>query len=317
MRNIFRGNATDGGPPGKEGWRADPFQFFTDRYHDGSDFTPFVRVVDPDRVLWDLNYAGQAPRDAELEHLDGLIFKADGKWVECTTDRFRVRWNNSEAGSMIVTVPVRTLQQFQLIPKGTAAATGTGCAGLVVSASASTFASAGDMSDDSLRILLTFEPQCEYFLNALVAFAESVSGRTLTVSPYAHVGDVPRTAHEQGPPGSSAGSQETGRQPGIRSHSPATESEPHVGREAGGEARQQNSARPELPKASDHLLTIATEFVPDTPEWLSFAAPTVQELLGHVSGQEAAATRDSVAFYRHDPDARVQHAPHADVLPES
>jgi hypothetical protein len=271
MRNFFRSHQGDEASSEQGGWLQDPTRAFEDRYHDGSRFTPFVRIPRLDRVLWDLCFAGRLPEEGDREAVDGAVLQAAGRRIECDHDNLRVSWRDPDGSArMRAVMPLARL--IQLEP----ATANEDCVGLLIRAAPAKPVRTGP--GESLSISLTFPPQHEGSVHDFCVFTEQMCGRPLTgMARTGARSAAPMTRKQPGHSGT-AGSAAAG-QPHVRLEVPASAAgaQPHP---AAADSRfGREDPRQEHPQASDRLLMVSAMLVPDNDEWLTFAAPTVEELL--------------------------------------
>src|SRR5215469_7829096 len=169
MKRRFFGHQGDEAGPDQGRWHRDPTRTFEERFHDGSTFTPFVRIPGSDRVLWDLRHAGHGPDEEELKHVKGVILQAAGKRIECNNVILRVSWQGADdTWHMRAALPLTRLQQLELVAN-------EDCVGLAVRAAPAKPVRTGP--GESLSISLTFPPEHEKWVRELCAFTEWMCGR--------------------------------------------------------------------------------------------------------------------------------------------
>lgn len=271
MRNFFRSHQGDEGSSEQGGWLQDPTRAFEERYHDGSRFTPFVRIPRSGRVLWDLCFAGQLPEEEDYKHVDGVVLQTVGKRIECTGAGLRVSWlGPDDTSQMWAVLPLARLLQLEPVTVN------EDCAGLLIRAAPAKPIRTGP--SESLSISLTFPPKHEGSVRELCAYTEWRGQRSLTGAGRTRSASTAPAAREQtshdGPGASVAAGQPHGRRQVSTS---AAGAQPH--RAAADSRPAREDIRPEHPQATNHLLAVSAALIPDTGEWLTFVAPTVQELL--------------------------------------
>ena len=248
------------------GWREDPVIKSWQRYHDGAEFTPYVRIGE--FTWWDLARPGRVPRPGELdEKLKGSILVDSGAQLEVTKFAIGVTWLRNHPGvSVSATIDLDALAEFEVRPASSPEKLRLSVVGYNGPRYSAGAIHPGESGAISMSVI--FGRQHEPTLHDLREVLERMCERRLA-------GPVE---------GSLAGSPEDETEPEADlagetppSARPAEHHVPPAG-EAADASRDNPDAvrrvRPALP-----VLAVSVETAPDTDEWLSFRATTVDVLI--------------------------------------
>lgn len=299
MMPKFRSRPSDGTARDGE-WKCDPVNKNWQRYHNGLDFTPYVRIGE--RTMWDLARSGRVPEGDEYADVESLILSDSGAWLEVTRQTIHMKWSRSHPGvDALVTIDLDALARFEVNHARTPENLE-----LRITGYNSPRYSEGNIhpvQSGMISMSMVFWRQHESALRDLRDLLERMCERPLT--------DAPGRSEESQPEPTS---QQRDRQPGLREKesrsaesteewaahphragAPMTSAEPgeHDSRhsEAANPSREDpdvgRRVRPVLP-----TLTVSVETAPDTDEWLSFATTSIDVLIGADGADHRDGARD-------------------------
>jgi hypothetical protein len=291
----FRSRPPDGAA--REGeWIYDPANQHWQRYHDGRELTPYVRIGE--RLIWDLAHARRVPDDTEYSRLDGMALDDISGWLEVTRFGIRMGWPRKHPGVTVsTTIDLDALASFELDE-----ADPEHIKLRIIGYSSPTYA-AGTIHPGQSGVIsmsMIFGREHESALYGLRDYLERTCERTLA-SPASKSRERPSApaegpeGHQPEPDGSQgrerAGSAgEPDSRPADPGHEPLRADKPVEHRDRPATEAAGNG--PEHPDAGRRArpapptLTVRVETAPDTDEWLSFAATSVGVLIsgGDTSG---------------------------------
>jgi hypothetical protein len=227
-----------------DGWRPDPEEKFPQRFYGGCGFTPYVGS--PERALWDLGYSGRIPNVRELENVLGMaLADVHGRVTLTLTDnRLTLEWAGRPGAEASAIVSPGILESYELRP-----AVRPEC--LELHLAAALVADWRDTDDAplsagmiNLSIVLGREHE-----SVLCELREYIAG------------------HYQRP------QLRVEREEPARSRPPTD-----VAVDAGDRGRDESVADGQ-PRSAPHTLAVTVETAPDNDDWLSFAAPSVDDLI--------------------------------------
>lgn len=237
------------------GWLADSIGCFQERYYRQREPTPYVGAADADRVAWDLGFSGHVPDRTEREHVQCVVLADGGNWVELTEGYVRFGWSTyPHRGHGSVSAGLEALELFQVEVMDNPEQVR-----LVVRAQVLPLAPRGAQAQSGpgrIGVTVIFGREHQPALTDLCALVEQMCRRPLRQesSPAPPAADGP--AHPAGP-----------------------QHEPPPGRAHAGPPGPHPAPAGPHTRPPAHPLAVTVAGVPDSPEWLSFAAPTTQELL--------------------------------------
>jgi hypothetical protein len=248
------------------GWREDPVIKNWKRYHDGAEFTPYVRIGE--FTWWDLARSVRVPRPDELdEELEGSILADSGVQLEVTKSAIRVSWQQNRPGvSASTIIDLGALAQFEVRPASSPEdlrLSVVGYNGPRYSAGAIHPGGSGVIS-----MSMIFGRQHESTLHDLREVLERICERRLAAPAEGSLAGSPEDETE--PEADLAGETRPSAEP-AEHHVPPAGEPADAGRDNPDAVRR---VRPALP-----VLAVSVETAPDTDEWLSFRATTVAVLI--------------------------------------
>jgi hypothetical protein len=263
-------------------WLPDMRSCFNERYYNGTEPSPFVRLEDPRAVIWDLAFANRSPTTEEWRQVTRIVLWDWACWVELRESIVGFGWAPyPHRGEASVFADIHTLEQFSTEIMDDPEQVRLTVRAIIPTDPPAMPDHPQQPSHSTISISMIFGREYEPALKDLCTMVEAVCARPLVgrTGPPAGLGhDSQNTA--AGHPGPEASSP-----PGETSHHAA--GEPPAGATAerkvaestrfgrpGDSLPAEKPVRPSMP-----TLEITVEAVPDTAEWLSFAAPTSQELL--------------------------------------
>jgi hypothetical protein len=237
------------------GWLADSIGCFQERYYRQRKPTPYVGAADADRVIWDLGFIGHVPDRTEGERVQCVVLADGGNWVELSERSVRFGWSTyPHRGHGTVSVGLEALERFQVevmdYPEQVR---------LVVEAQVLPLAPRGAQAQSGpgrIGVTVIFGREHQPALADLCALVEQMCRRPLRQEsrPVPPAADGP--AHPAGP-----------------------QHEPPPGRAHPGPPGPHPAPPGPHTRPPAHTLAVTVAGVPYSPEWLSFAAPSTQELL--------------------------------------
>jgi hypothetical protein len=266
---------------------------FTKRWVSGNKATPYIRNSHG-HLLWDLGFSGRGPTQNEISQVEGTVLVDADRWIEYRHPELRLGWYAHNAhGRTQVTIIVDSIIWLACEP-----AKDAGCVCLMVHvspASAAQSPGAVRANSDVVSISISFGQQYYKALWDLCAFIEHRCGRVLA-PPF----DV--AAHEihdgQYVGGHNSGHSVDGGRPASSGQSTAgLDQSPDAADQQGGTVEPSRTpahsdsdqgvvrsgteaSDRQATGAVDLAFAVVVERVPDTPRWISFAAPTTEDLLG-------------------------------------
>jgi hypothetical protein len=246
------------------GWGSDPN--FKNRWMNGKEPTPYVRN-NRGQILWDLRFSGRGPGRDEADGLDGIVLVDAGKWIEYRHPELILGW--SVPNRTFVTIATGTVAWLACEPASDA----DRVCFTVHADPASAAGSAGTLPahSDEVSISISFGQHHYQALWDLCAFIEETCGRVLAPPADTAAQEVQDASGSEPEPADAA-------RPAHSGGSAAGTDQPTNLAEPGRAAGPGRAAQPA--PATVATLAVTVERVPDTPEWVSFAAPTAEDLLG-------------------------------------
>jgi hypothetical protein len=239
---------------------------FKKRWMNGKEPTPYV-LNNRDQVLWDLSITHRGPRQGDMGGLDGMVLVEADRWIEYAHSELRMAWAAPNRTTAIISVG-------SIVWLACEQASDADHVCLMVHtnpASVPRPRSALPTNSDAVTISISFSQHNYEALWDLCTFIEHTCGRVLAPAAEMAAQEVLDASNSAPGPADAARPAHSGM-PVTGTDEPANLAEP--GRAAGPDRAAQ------FAPATVATLAVTVERVPDTPEWLSFAAPTAEDLLG-------------------------------------
>ena len=289
------------------GWRNDPARQFDRRFHNGKAFTPYVLVGN--ETIWDLAFARRTPLEHEYDRVPDMVLIDSRSRITLRRHTVEISCMDNEMALMWARITLKTLTRFELCQPGNPDT-------LVLSVAARNLPRypqdhIGQGRAGVLSMSMMFGPEHESALRDLRDFLERLCDRSLTEPdemPAARAAGrphAPERAEECATPRAALSDER------VDYWEPATEPErihdEPAGDGPGFAVRQRRSGGAGRP--APRALAVSAESAPDTEEWLSFAAPSIEVLTtSGDAAQEGAGGPDKHADVHDREDQGDSHA---------
>lgn len=256
-----------GGPTQGSGWKPDPAHKFRSRYHNGTEFTPYVGSAE--QVIWDLGFCARMPDGPEWDDTYGITLVDANAQIMLTREELTLSWCGSQGRQASAAITPNMLETYEL--RYTADPTL-----IELCIGASEFSRSGEVDRVSsysgiINMSFIFGREHESALYELREFIARYYHRPFTESarhPVAPLQEADRRQDNTGDRLKGTGSGE----PPSGGAVPSTLAAAEVGQWRPSDDKH---ARQEL-----ITLTVSVETAPDSEDWLSFAGASPHSLLG-------------------------------------